>query len=102
MILKGCTLQAADSRNINIPSAAWGDNTRLGVSMGPNDNHARSATFSGFIKLLNKRGEWHRFGLTCYHAVLPSYGQNDEEEPDSEMKKCKISILSSPYLCHID
>lgn len=74
-IAKGCVYRSTDtSLEADMPQTTWGKKARVGVSLGVHDdNGARSssATFGGFIELLNENGEWHRFGLTCYHAVLP-------------------------------
>lgn len=87
-ISKGSVMLAAGPPHEEIPSAAWEGRAMLGVSMGPSENPYGSATFGGFIELMNREKKWFKFGLTCYHAILPSLIY---EQQESELRKRKIS-----------
>ncbi|QSS61088.1 peptidase family S64 domain-containing protein [Histoplasma capsulatum] len=43
----------------------------VGRSIGPRGSQNHASTFGGFIRLQNLKGNWHTFGLTCFHSVAP-------------------------------
>lgn len=49
-----------------------------GISIGIHDSSAGSSTLGGLVDLrFPGSQEWHRFGLTCFHAVYPPEGHRD-------------------------
>jgi hypothetical protein len=92
-IYRGRVQLATDPFQHDIPETAFDDKARLGVSLGPGNNPYGSATFGGFVELLNRRNEWRKLGLTCYHAVIPSLR---DEEKDSDLRKRELPV---PITC---
>ena len=66
-IIFGC------SSRPNISSTSLKDMVQVGHSIGRRGYRGESGTFGGWVELLNSAtGQWHTFGLTCAHSVLPS------------------------------
>lgn len=70
-ITKGLVNRAGQYPNKELPDSIWSPGARLGASMGSNFGLNSSGTFGGYIELKNEKGEWQKFGLTCYHAIQP-------------------------------
>ncbi|OJJ43556.1 hypothetical protein ASPZODRAFT_2114065 [Penicilliopsis zonata CBS 506.65] len=70
-IEKGSVFQCISKADVRLPTSLWQQAKALpGVSLGNTLNTDSSGTFGGYIELQNKKGEWVRFGLTCYHVAL--------------------------------
>lgn len=55
----------------DLPPSTWEKKAQFDISLGFRGSLHSSATFGGYLDLKNKKGNWHRFETTCYHAILP-------------------------------
>lgn len=77
-----------------VPRSAWDGKAKLGVSLSSVNDPDSSATFGGYVQLQNKKGNWHKFGIACYHAVLPSLkGQTPNSHLRTRMHLCNTFFL---------
>ncbi|OJJ45986.1 hypothetical protein ASPZODRAFT_142623 [Penicilliopsis zonata CBS 506.65] len=70
-----------------LPGSIWQKRQALvGVSIGNIMDSKCSATFGGYIELLNENGDWDRFGLTCYNAVLAPDDATSDNSKEAQLK----------------
>ena len=66
------SLQASGYHGTPLPDEVWGKTPISGVSIGSHGwESASSSTLGGFIELRDKYGTWIKYGVTCYHNVIP-------------------------------
>ena len=63
---------ADGNRQLLDPERDWKIPAQMGRSLGRRDTLKKSGTLGGFIEILPlDTDEWKRYGLTCFHCVLP-------------------------------
>ncbi|OJD13334.1 hypothetical protein AJ78_06190 [Emergomyces pasteurianus Ep9510] len=62
---------ANEDDRIPLTDDAFTKGMSMGRSIGPRGSRNHASTFGGFVKLQNLKGDWHTFGLACFHSVAP-------------------------------
>jgi hypothetical protein len=71
-IAKGTIQRGIDVVDRRLPRNAYQHESQVGLSLGVHKSNHSASTFGGWVELCNaKTGNWHNFGITCYHCVLP-------------------------------
>ena len=66
------SLRAADYHGTPLPDEIWGKAPISGASVGSHGwERASSSTLGGFVEVRDVDGKWTKYGVTCYHSVLP-------------------------------
>ncbi|KAB8077385.1 hypothetical protein BDV29DRAFT_153772 [Aspergillus leporis] len=70
----------------DLDRAAFKGSVKPGRSLGIQADNMAASAFGGYLELKYPRsGEWRKFGLTCFHCVLP----HEERTPQAISELCK-------------
>ncbi|KAL2825194.1 hypothetical protein BDW59DRAFT_146585 [Aspergillus cavernicola] len=59
-----------------------------GQGLGPSDQDQVTGAFGGYVELKFPDGEWHTYGLTCFHCVVPGERYLSQSNPEVRKSKC--------------
>jgi hypothetical protein len=84
----------------DLDRAAFKGSVKPGRSLGIQADNMAASAFGGYLELKYPRsGEWRKFGLTCFHCVLPH-----EERTPQAISECEfhLSVPSKIMPANID
>lgn len=64
-----------------LPNDAYEIGARIGTSIGPRGNNKSAGTFGCYVEVQpSPSNEWHTYGLTCHHVILPSSSNHPSKD----------------------